>query len=316
MGAVKLPIPAPAPNLSALVGVSGGRDSVALLHALVQGGWRDLTVCHLDHGLREESAEDARFVAELAERFGMDVALAREDVAARAKATRQSVETAARAARYEFFARIARERNTPLLFLAHHADDQAETFLLRLLRGSGVSGLQAMRTETSRIVNGFELQIRRPLLSVWRSEIDQYIAEHSLPFREDASNIDTRYTRNRLRHEIIPSLEAAFGRDVRRALWRTAQILEAENEFFASLPELAHATEPELKVVEVRAMPLAIQRRLIHRWLLEQDVRDVSFEDVENVRALLSGGHPAKINLAGGAHARRRAGLLFIEFPS
>lgn len=313
---VKLPVPTPSPNLPALVGVSGGRDSVALLHALVQNGWRDLTVCHLDHGLREESAGDARFVAELAARFGVDVVLAREDVATRAKATRQSVETAARAARYEFFARIARERNTPLLFLAHHADDQAETFLLRLLRGSGVSGLQGMRAETPRTVDGVKLRIHRPLLSVWRNEIEQYIAKHALHFREDASNVDTRYTRNRLRHEIIPSLEASFGRDIRRALWRTAQILGAENEFFAALPELSLATEPELKVAEVRAMAVAIQRRLLHRWLAERGVRDISFEDVENVRELLAGGHPAKINLAGGAHARRRAGRLFVEFPS
>jgi tRNA(Ile)-lysidine synthase len=283
---------------------------------LVHAGWRDLTVCHLDHALRAESGEDTRFVEELAARFGLNAVISREDVAARAKASKQSVETAARAARYEFFARVAEELGTSLLFLAHHADDQAETFLMRLLRGSGTAGLRGMRPETLRKVQGVELRIVRPMLSVWRHEIDQYIEEHSLPFREDASNTDTRYTRNRLRHDILPSLESAFGRDVRKALWRTAQILEAENDFFATLPELAHPTRPELDVAEIRVMHEALQRRLLHQWLTERGVRDISFDDVENVRTLLAGGQPAKINLAGGVHARRRAGRLFLEFPS
>ncbi len=309
-------IPVPPPSIPALIGVSGGRDSVALLHALVHAGWRELTICHLDHGLREESAEDARFVTELAARFNLPIALTREDVGARAKTSRQSIETAAREARYEFFARIAQERHTSRLFLAHHADDQAETFLMRLLRGSGVAGLRGMHPETMRTINGVRLQIVRPLLSVWRSEIDQYIAEHDLPFREDTSNTDIRHTRNRLRHEIIPALESTFGRDIRKALWRTAQILEAEDDFFTSLPELTHPTPPELEVAVVRAMPTALQRRLLHKWLTERGIRDISFDDVENVRSLLSGGSPAKINLAGASHARRRAGRLFIERPS
>ncbi|MHA3772329.1 tRNA lysidine(34) synthetase TilS [Verrucomicrobiota bacterium sgz303538] len=311
-----LKVPAPqAPDAPALVAVSGGRDSVALLHALVERGWRNLIACHLDHALRESSAEDARFVAELGARFGVAVEIAHQDVLARSQQRQQSVETAAREARYEFFARVAQERGASLLFLAHHADDQAETFLFRLLRGSGISGLQAMQAEVSREVNGMQLRIVRPLLSVWRNEIDSYIAKHSLPFREDLSNTDPRFTRNRLRHEIIPALEASFGRNVRRALWRAAEISEAENQFFTSLPELNQPAPTELSVAEVRAKPLAIQRRLIHRWLRELGVRDVSFDDVENVRLLLEGGSPAKINLAGGVHARRRAGRLFLVFP-
>lgn len=311
-----LKVPAPqTPDTPALVGVSGGRDSVALLHALVECGWRNLIACHLDHSLRESSAEDARFVSDLGARFGVAVEIAREDVLARSQQRQQSVETAAREARYEFFARVAQERGASLLFLAHHADDQAETFLFRLLRGSGMSGLQAMQAEVSREVNGVQLRIVRPLLSVWRDEIDSYIAEHALPFREDSSNTDPRFTRNRLRHEIIPALEASFGRNVRRALWRAAEISEAENQFFTSLPELSQPMAEELNVAEVRAKPLAIQRRLLHRWLRKRGVRDVSFDDVENVRLLLEGGSPAKINLAGGVHARRQAGRLFLVFP-
>src|SRR5688500_7389193 len=135
----------PPPAEPALIGVSGGRDSVALLHALRARGFEKLVVCHLDHGLRPESAEDARFVARLGEEHGCEAVIARQDVAARAKRRRQSLETAGREARYGLFAQVARNRDCPRLFLAHHADDQVETLLFNLFRGAAMSGLAAMR---------------------------------------------------------------------------------------------------------------------------------------------------------------------------
>ena len=295
----------PVPEEPALIGVSGGRDSVALLHALVARGHR-LIVCHLDHALRAESREEARFVSELAERLGCECVVRRENIAARAKRTRRSIETAAREARYAFFAKVARERGVRRLLLAHHADDQVETFLFNLLRGSGATGLGAMRPITLR--DGIE--IVRPMLAVWREKIDRYIAAHGIEFREDASNADPHHTRNRLRHEVLPMLAKAFGRDVRAALWRSCEILREEDTLLAASPSLALATVRELPVKDLRALPLALQRRVIHTWLAAQGI--AGFDEVERVRSLLE-GRTAKVNLPGGKHARRRAGRLFVE---
>ena len=297
------------PDGPALIGVSGGRDSVALLHALAG---RKVIVCHLDHALRAESAEDAAFVVRLAKRWKLEAVVAREDVAARAKRRRQSLETAAREARYAFFARVARERGCPRVLLAHHADDQVETFLFNLLRGSGAAGLAGMSAHSTRRVGGIELHIHRPLLGVWREEIDAYIAAHALEFREDASNTDPRHTRNRLRHEALPALERAFGREVRRAMWRSAEILRAEDALLDSLVPVS--TAAELDVPALRALPIPIQRRALQAWLRAQGVADVGFEEIERVRSLLDGPR-AKVNLPGGLHARRRAKKLFIEKP-
>lgn len=303
----------PPADEAALIGVSGGRDSVALLHALVEGGFRKLVVCHLDHGLRAESAEDARFVRALARRWKPPCVIEREDVAARAKRRKQSLETAAREARYEFFARVAAQRGCARLFLAHHADDQVETLLFNLLRGSGAAGLGGMSACTSRVVSGVALTIHRPLLGVWREEIDGYIAAHQLAFREDASNADPGHTRNRLRRELLPEIERAYGRDVRRALWRAAEILRAESEALdALLPASMRAAT--LGVAELRALPLGLLRRQLHAWLRAQGVPQVGFEEVERVRSLLDGAR-AKVNLPGGHHARRRTGRIFLQEP-
>lgn len=299
-----------APNEPHLVGVSGGRDSVALLHALVHAGYRKLIVCHLDHRLRPDSAEDAAFVGTLAKTWNLPAEIGCEDVATRAKRNKQSVETAARHARRAFFAKVARLQECPRLFLAHHADDQAETFLFNLFRGAGTTGLGAMRPIAA---NDNGLEIARPLLAVWREEIDEYIAAHRLGFREDVSNLDPRFTRNRLRHEILPALSAAFGRDVRQAVWRAAEIFRDEDEFLSTLPAVRH-TPPELSVRDLRAQPIALQRRVLHRWLKAGQIAEIGFDEVEAVRALLDGAR-AKANLPGGWHARRNSGRLFLQPP-
>lgn len=297
----------------ALVAVSGGRDSVALLHLLVLAGARQLVVAHLDHSLRPESAADARFVRAFAASLGAECVIERQDVRAFGKHRRLSLEAAARAARYAFFARLAQERGLTRVVLGHHADDQVETFLFNLLRGAGPGGLGAMRPVAQREIAGAALEIHRPLLGIWREEIDAYISEHRLVFREDRSNCDPRHTRNRIRHEILPMLSAVMGREVRGAIWRAAEIFSAEDAFLAGML-VEEDTARELSVRAVRELPLALQRRVVRAWLQANGVRDISFADVESVRALLD-GDPAKANLGGGLHARRRAGQLFLEHP-
>lgn len=302
------------PDERCLIGVSGGRDSVALLHQLLAAGFRDLVVCHLDHALRPESAGDAAFVKGLAREYGLEAVVGRQDVAARAKRRRQSIETAAREARYGLFVQTARNRECPRLFLAHHADDQVETFLFNLFRGSAGAGLAGMRPLSTQTIDGITLQISRPLLGTWREEIDAYVKRHGLQFREDASNTDVRHTRNRMRHELIPVIERTLGREIREPVRRAAEILRAEDEWLSSLT----AAEPlakELDTPWLQEQPLALQRRLIHTWLKTQGVRDVGFEEVEGVRKLLN-GRTAKTNLPGGWHARRRARKLFLQPPA
>ncbi len=302
------------PDEPQLVGVSGGRDSIALLHWLHAHGFKKLIAVHLDHHLREESGEDAKFVRKFADSLGIECVLGSADVAALAKKERLSIETAARRARHEFFARTAIERTCPRIFLAHHADDQVETFLHNLLRGAGPSGLSGMSVVSTLEVRAASfsetLLIARPLLGTWREEIDAYIAHHRLPFREDESNADPHFTRNRLRHAALPALSAALGRDVRAALLRTTELLRAEDEFLSAQPELRGAPDA-LQVPMLRSLPLALQRRLIHRWLQRHGVPSCGFAEVETVRSLLE-SRGAKVNLPGNLCARRREKRIFV----
>ena len=295
-----------------LVGVSGGRDSVALLHALVEAGFRRLIVCHLNHGLRgRAAAADARFVATLAARLGLECESEQVDVARLAKKMGQSLETAAREVRYAFFARVARRRRCRSLFLGHHAGDQVETFLFNLFRGSGRGGLGGMSPDSVRLVDGVRLRLLRPLLGVWREEMEAFLKARALRFREDASNQATDFTRNRIRHELIPALERVFGRDVRGAVWRTALILRAEEEWLSELAGTETGTELDAPLM--RGQPVAQQRRRILAWLRRNGVPKPGFDQVESVRSLLETGGAAKVNLPGNWHARRRAKRLFLE---
>ena len=305
------------PAVRCLVGVSGGRDSVALLDGLLAAGFPRLVVCHLDHGLRgRASTGDARFVARLAAARELPLEAGQADVRALAKSQGCSLETAARAARDRFFAVAAGRRRCRTVFLAHHADDQAETFLFNLLRGAGPAGLAGMALDSERRVGRRTLRIVRPLLGVWRAEIDAYLAARDLEWREDATNTNPAYaTRNALRHEALPLLERVMGRDVRPALWRTADILGAEDAWLAAMLAEEGSPAPELPVKSLAGQPLARQRRLLRAWLAARGIAGVGYEEVERVRTLLdvAAGGPAKVNLPGGRHARRRGGKLFVE---
>ena len=303
------------PGARYLIGVSGGRDSVALLHWLVECGYNKLIVCHLNHRLRGRSSRaDAIFVQKLAAKYDVDLALGAIDVRALAVRTKQSIETAARDARYKFFAQVAKRRRCRTIFLGHHADDLVETFLLNLFRGAGPGGLSAMRGVSIRKIDNVKLQIVRPLLGVSREQIDDYVRKHRLKFREDASNKNLAPLRNRIRHRIIPEIEKQLGRNVRATIWRAATIAAEEENFFEALLPDKLSKLTALAVKPLRAMPIAVQRRMLHKWLRARDVPDLSFDLVERVRALLDlANRVAKTNLPQDRHVRRRAGQIFIE---
>jgi tRNA(Ile)-lysidine synthase len=293
-----------------LIGVSGGRDSVALLHCLLSQGYRKLIVCHFEHGLRGRAGKgDARFVERTAKKYGLKIELGSADIASLAARAKQSIETTGRNERLAFFERVARRRRCLTIFLAHHADDQVETFLLNLFRGAGGRGLGAMRLSS----NYGSLEIVRPLLGVWRSEIDHYVKEHRLKFRDDATNEILNARRNRMRHKIIPWLEKQYGRTIRATILRAATVLGEEEDFLETLTPASLTSGDELNVARLRALPPALQRRVIRKWLMEQEISETRFDVIEKVKCLVAGGAPAKINLARGRHARRRSGKIFLE---
>ena len=312
------------PDARYLIGVSGGRDSAALMHLLIERGYKKLIVCHLNHQLRGRSSDaDAPFVQKLAAKGDVDLEMGSTNVRALAAKQKMSIEAAARDARYKFFAHVAKQRRTQTIFLGHHADDLVETFFVNLFRGSGATGLAAMREVSKRRIGDVDLTIVRPFLGVWRREINEYIAQHELKFRDDTSNKDLASLRNSVRWQIIPYLEKTLGRNIRQSIWRAATIAaEEENWIEDQLPgandvDLAAGAswaEAALAVAKLRDLPIALQRREILKWLRAQNITNVGFDVVEDVRSLLHRhAGVAKINLPQDRHVRRRAGKIFIE---
>ncbi|HKM57468.1 MAG TPA: tRNA lysidine(34) synthetase TilS [Chthoniobacterales bacterium] len=295
-----------------LVGVSGGADSRVLLHILPIVGFRNLVVCHLDHGLRgAESVEDRKFVNRLAHRLGfacyIGTVTGLPDVG--------PIETAAREARLRFFAEAAERFSTESLFLAHHADDRVETFLINLFRGTGSFENAAIKPQSQLHVGGSSLLIRRPLIDVWKDEIYGFAAALRLKYREDSTNVSLQMVRNRVRHELIPEIEKIMGRPLKRTLLRTIEIAANEGEFLKSLvPETAK--KPALETRELKNLPVPIQRRTIYAWLRHQRIKDYGFDEIEAVRSLLNQVEIAKVNLPRGFFCRRRSGKLFLSAPA
>ena len=282
-----------------LAAVSGGRDSVALLDALVASG-REPVVVHFDHRWRAESGDDARFVRALAKQHGLPFVLGKTPAAAPRN------ESTARRLRGAFFARTAKKLGIHDLVLAHHADDQVETFLLQLLRGTG-TGWHGMEDES---VHG-KLTVHRPWLAFWREEIAAYAARRKLAWREDATNLDPKHLRNRVRHRLVPLLEAEFDAAIRPRLLRTAEIQRANRAWIDALVE-TDAQAPRLAVKDLLAQPVGRQRHLLRLWLQGRGIADLSFDDIEAARGLLINLRPAKINLSRGRHLRRQGGFLFV----
>lgn len=287
---------------------------MTLLHGLHAAGFRKVVVCHLNHGLRgKAAAKDTRFVARWTQKLGYDFLGSRADVARFASARGISIEEAAREARHLFFAECARRERCRRLLLAHHADDQAETCLFQYLRGAGLAGVAGMRQETEILMDGLRMNVFRPLLNVTRAEILQIAKQMGWTWREDGTNTDDFATRNRIRHRLLPLLERELGRPVRAAITRAAEIFRAEEDYMNAEAEKFPLSE-RLDARTLRALPLALQRRVIRRWLERFGPPECSFEHVESVRSLLAKPETIhKVNLPRGTHARRTQGKIFIE---
>ncbi len=277
--------------------VSGGADSVALLWLCREAGLGDVAVLHLNHGLRgAESDGDAEFVASLAVELGLQCCCEKRLVEA---LPGESLEMAARRVRLEFFGDCVPRFELGAVVTAHQGDDVAETVLLRLARGAGAGGLSGLRAESC--VNG--VRLLRPLLDCSSGSLREWLTAQGRAWREDASNQEDCFLRNRVRHAVLPVLEEALGPGVATGLRRSSEILAAEDAF---LDELAMARSTDV-VAELLREPLALQRRIVRQRF------GLGFEACERVLSAATSGEDWQVAVEGGrllAVAQGRIGFV------
>jgi tRNA(Ile)-lysidine synthase len=304
------------PRQALVVAVSGGADSVCLLDCLVQLGYQPL-VAHLDHALRPESHRDAEAVADLASRMGHPFVVKHLDPG-ELEASALSLEHAARLARYRFLANVAGEHNLQVIATGHTADDQVETILLHLLRGTGPGGLRGMLPRTT--LEGWGdlpaaagMALVRPLLGVTHDQAVAHCTEVGLAVLQDESNFDLGITRNRIRYELLPSLEA-YNPAVREALLRLAEIMRGDVDWqerqLADLwPQIVSTDSNGTLNVQLAlytAQHPALQRVLARALLLR--FGDADMAATERLRSFLSEhGSPHAIVFPGGLRVERGA---------
>jgi tRNA(Ile)-lysidine synthase len=303
------------PGSRILVALSGGPDSVALVHLLRElapsGQFTLAGLGHLNHGLRGRAAdEDEAFCRDTARSLGLPIDVGRADVAKIARERGTSIEDAGRWARYRFLAQAAERAGADRIAVGHTRDDQAETYLLRLLRGAGAAGFSGIRPRLGAVV--------RPLIEVSRDALMGYLREHALLCREDETNRDTDVPRNRVRHELIPFLETRFSPGIVRVLAREAALSRADAEF---LDEAAEAVFTRITAVAgdtvevdpaaLLAQPAAIAWRVVRRALAEvPGARFVGYDHVVLVLDFTRSAAPgARIDLPGATGCRTATNL-------
>lgn len=287
------------PQSPLLVGVSGGADSLCLAHVLKQAGV-NFTAAHLDHGLRPESAQQARQLESRLQAWGVAVISGSKDVRGYAREQKIGIEEAARICRYQFLFEQARKLQAQAVVVAHQADDQVETVLMHFLRGSGVNGLAGMSPVSFLAQFDLALPLFRPMLGTFRRQIDAYCKEHDISPLEDESNRDERYFRNRLRNELIPYLET-YSPALKTVTLRSSLSLRSDRDLLAAFQEEAYRQcllpdDQDWRVLLDRQLFLSLREGLQRRVLiaaahaLEPGLRDLGYEQVERARAAILGG--------------------------
>ena len=273
-----------------LVAVSGGADSVALLNILRELSRPfnlRLTVAHLNHKIRGRAAEeDARFVEKLAQKLGLHFAGGIAAVPRLADRLGISLEMAGRRARYAFFEKTAMARKCDFVATAHTADDSAESILIMLARGCGSQGL----TGIAPAAGIGKIKVVRPFLGTDRKAIEKYLRARNLEWREDDSNADPAFLRNRVRHELLPLLEAKYNNGIRNALARLAEVQRDENELLDALAasiysEACGKSEHSLDCAVIAGHPLALRRRVLRRWI-KKNIIKAGMPDFQTINKL------------------------------
>jgi tRNA(Ile)-lysidine synthase len=313
------------PGERVAVACSGGADSVALLHVLVE--LREtlgivLSAAHFHHQIRGAEADgDKKFVEELATSFQLEFYSGRGNVPENAAGKKISIETAARELRHRWFAELIEEGKADKIATAHTLDDQAETVLMRILRGTGARGLAGIAPAQK------AKHLVRPLLTTSRQQIEAYLKAKGQEWREDASNSDLGHTRNRIRHKLLPLLERDFNPAIRQTLADIAELAHAEDDYWSGelaslLPRLVHEGKPSrsgrsssgeaegilaLDLTALRRLSLAVQRQVIHETAQRLGI-SLEFKHIQQLIALAEHGNlGARLALADGLGAVRTA---------
>lgn len=272
-----------------VVAVSGGADSMALADGVAQllaEGYCQATVLHVEHGLRgEEALADAELVRRFCAERGLNFICQHVDVQRLAKDAKLSVEEAARKLRYQVLNEQADALQADFILTAHHSDDQAETVLLKLLRGTGIEGLSGMQVRSGKIL--------RPLLHLSREHLESYCALQNITYCYDSTNDDTAYTRNRIRIELLPYLEKAFNPSIKKALVQTAEILQEDDACLALLAQekfqvLANCTNGEvcLNVKRWQELPAALRKRILRYAYFMAGGKELGYRHTEALDVL------------------------------
>ena len=310
-----------------VVAVSGGADSTALLLALeelktINKITLDICVAHLDHRLRKSSAKDAKWVADLATKLGYRSVIGRSTVAETARATSDNLEQAAREARYAFLERTAKKVSANYVLAAHTMDDQAETILLRLMRGSagaGLGGIEAVRPLSKKS----SIKLVRPLLWARRADTEDYCRLRKTEFLSDEMNEDQTFARVKVRKQLLPLMES-FNKKVVEALSRTATLLREDGAVLFSdsgslLQRASLEAETETPALDVKVLsdaPPALRRRALRQWLSEArgSTRRLEMVHLSSVEKLLEGNAGGRVvELPSGGRVRRRRNRLEFE---
>jgi tRNA(Ile)-lysidine synthase len=304
------------PGSHVLIAISGGSDSVALLFLLrdlaENGKFTLAGLAHLNHGLRPTAERDERFCRDLADRLHLRIAVKKEDVKGYARGRNLSVEDAARRIRYDFLEQVAAAFGADRIAVGHTQDDQAETLLLKLIRGAGLTGLAGIRPRRGRII--------RPLLDARRCDLRKYLSDIGQEWIDDESNEDLANPRNRIRHRVLPELDSAAGASTRPAIARAAGLVREDTEWLDELSERRYEqlAQPSGDGVTIEAAALAaepppVRRRVLLKALrAAADGREVGLDHVEAAAAALAGS-AGGADFPGGRVELRRGKLVLIQ---
>ncbi len=298
---------------SVLVAVSGGQDSLCLIKLLIdlqpKWGW-DLAIAHCDHRWRSDSADNAEYIKQLAEFWQLSFYSQRAEQIPKTEAD-------ARQWRYQVLSQTARTHNYTYIVTGHTKSDRAETLLYNLIRGSGADGLQALTWKRPVEIEAHPhhtIWLVRPMLEILRSQTGEFCQDQQLKIWEDSTNQDLKYARNRIRTELIPYLQTHFNPQTEQALAQTAELLQAEVDFLEQATEelyqqaiapVPDSTGLQINRLILRQAPLALQRRVMRRYLQQMLPTSPSFEQIEKMTTLITAPNRSQTDpFPGGAIAR------------
>ena len=300
------------PGDKIIVGVSGGPDSVCLLHVLRQLKEEyklDLVVAHVNYGYRgQEADKDEGHVKKLAEEYGLDYKILKP---AQSDAKSANLEASAREIRYDFFQQLLKQEKANKIAVAHNQNDQVETILMFFLRGSGLKGLSGMDYQQGKVI--------RPLLDCSREEILAYLKENKLEYRQDKTNKDLAFTRNRLRHELIPHLQQEFNPNLPATLLQSAKTICDDYKFIGQAVKNVYqslvkkdGSEINVDLEKFLQLEPALQRGLLRHIFIKflGDTKDISFLDLEETLRVIREGKPGSYREVKGLRIAKKSGKI------